>query len=225
MLNSVWDNDPVGYAKIRECWLNTRRELYIREYLRNLRDGDVVLEVGSGTGNLLRSLATQFGRLHFVGIEPLQSYVDYSNHEAQKEALRNVSFIVGSGEEVSSLVRHTCRVILSNDVLHHVADQKALARSLAVVSDESTDWLAIEPNCLNLYTFYKQATAPGEQNFFPSRFLAHASEWQVLSKRYLFLIPPFVREPGAFLKKIEEAFEWMPFVAGGVVLHLKRKEP
>jgi len=221
MLNSIWDDDPVGYAALRECWLNTRRQLYIERYVGALRDGDVVLEIGSGTGNLLRSLAIKYTRLTFVGIEPLTPYVSFSNQQSLDCGLSNVKFLAGSGEEASLLVRDKCRLILTNDVLHHVDNQQALSCSLASVSDELTEWLAIEPNYLNMYTLYKQATAPGERNFFPSRFLANAAAWRLLRSRYLFLIPPFVKDPPPFIKIIERSLEWVPLLAGGVFLHLK----
>lgn len=221
MFNSVWDHDPLGYSRLRDCWLNVRRFNYLKDFINTLKDGDLVLEIGSGTGNLILELAAQYRGINFVGVEPLHSYVEHAKQEAQRRALSNLRFICGLGEDVQNIFHQKCRLILSNDVIHHVRDPRILCSSLSNVADEDTEWIAIEPNYLNFYTFIKQATGAGEQNFLPKYFLKNAPDWRLVFKRYLFLIPPFIKNPSYLLKRVETAFEWMPLIAGGIALHLK----
>ena len=223
MLNSVWDHDPEAYAKLRQCWLNTRRQAYISKALEKLDTGDLVLEVGSGTGNLLIELASKSPDLSFIGVDPLTPYVEFATNQAILRSLANVRFFTSTGEDIDKTIKQTCRLILSNDVIHHVNDEAALSHAIFALSSKETEWIAIEPNCLNPYTFWKQATGAGEKNFYPRSFLNKASDWICQSKEHLFLIPPFLKDPPGFLKMIERKLEWVPCTAGGVVLRLKPK--
>src|SRR5208283_6198276 len=78
--NSVHDNDPAGYDRLRSGWLNQRRADFIIKRLRGygLPGGSLVVEIGSGAGGLLNRLGRDFPEVRFVGIEPLAGYVDFA---------------------------------------------------------------------------------------------------------------------------------------------------
>lgn len=219
--NSTFDNDPRLYDSLRSCWLNQRREEFIAAQLERYRlpDGALVLEIGSGTGWLLNRLGTQFPRLRFMGLEPISGYVDF----AAAKAPANVFYSKTTLENVEELPERP-RVLLSNDVLHHVPSYEGAVRAAARLASAECRWLAIEPNYRNLYTFVKQATGYGEQNFWPGRFgrTAAAEGWTLQLRGHLFLIPPSVKQPPAWMKTVEKRLDGVPFLAGGVFLELRQ---
>ena len=131
-----------------------------------------VLELGSGTGMLLNRLAAAVPDREFCGLDPLDSYVRFA---AEKSCVRNVAYIRGVAEEAQQcLPRNDFGVVLSNDVLHHCVDLSRVAEQVSLVSRPDAQWLLIEPNCLNLYSFCRQLFVPGESVFWPCRFLRAA---------------------------------------------------
>ena len=125
-LNSTYDASPSDYDLLRDCWLNQRRFLFIAERLVGwgVSSGGSVLELGSGTGWLLRRLAARFPSISFVGLEPNPLYVDFAEARGRDENLR---YVEGSVEKAGSLLDERLDVILSNDVLHHVESQATAA--------------------------------------------------------------------------------------------------
>lgn len=225
MLNSIYDALPQEYDALRSCWLNERRRIYIHHWLAGevVRRGPLrVLELGSGTGWLLGELAQAFPDCCFTGVEPLESYVEYSRTRAQNS---NLVFIRGTAETFQQPAGWSpFDVVLSNDMLHHVESLSAVLANVTNSVSPSAKWLLIEPNCANPYTFVRQATLPGERNFWPGQFLRLASSagWSSGRRDYLFLIPPFIRNPPRAARALEQHIEWIPFLAGGVALVLGR---
>ncbi|MGH9317867.1 MAG: methyltransferase domain-containing protein [Thermoanaerobaculia bacterium] len=228
MWNAVWDDRPAEYAQERDCWLTRRRALFVEKFLESASSGQHVLELGSGVGDLLIALATARPDLRFVGIEPQRSYVEFSEQAAKDRGLRNLSFEISSAEQVDSLFSRHDELpwILSNDLLHHVADEARVLESVSRVANQDTRWLAIEPNWRNPYVFVGQAFKRGERNFRPARFLdqGRALGWFCEEQSFLFLIPPFVKSPPRSLVTLERKIERFPVLAGGIALRLARAE-
>jgi SAM-dependent methyltransferase len=222
-LNAAYDESPELYDAMRDCWLNERRLAFIVGEIARRRPsaGARVLEIGSGTGWLLRRLAERFPELSFVGLEPIEGYVSY----ARSRGLRsNVSLALGRAEEAHEAVTGTVDVILSCDVLHHVESSSTTVASLSRIAPLGTTWIAIEPNWKNPYVFFGSANKPGERNFWPRAFErdARRAGWSRRARGHLFLIPPFWKRPPAWMKAIESRLEWIPWIAGGVYLELER---
>lgn len=228
MWNAKWDDRPTDYAETRDCWLTRRRLLYVSEVLREAAPGQRVLELGSGTGEILISLAGSRPDLHFIGTEPQQSYVDFSIDEASKQDLRNLSFRTAPADGVAGLFRQGERFdwILSNDMLHHVPDEGKVLEAVARVARAGTRWLVIEPNWRNPYVLIGCAVKRGERNFWPGPFLSRgrAQGWACVDRSFLFLLPPFVKKPPRLLIDLEKTFEKYSLLAGGVALTLVRQE-
>lgn len=225
MLNSIYDSRPHEYDALRSCWLNERRRGHIRQWLSEQvahRGPLRVLEVGSGTGWLLGELALAFPDCFFAGVEPIESYTEYSRARVHSS---NVTFIRDTAEAFHRPTEWPpFDIVLSNDVLHHVTSVSAVTTNLTKSVSRSAKWLLIEPNCMNPYTFFRQATLPGERNFWPGQFLREASSagWSPERRDYLFLIPPFVRNPPRAARALERRLEWIPVLAGGVAVVLGR---
>lgn len=216
--NSVYDDDPAGYDRLRSGWLNQRRADFIANRLRGygLAAGSLAVEIGSGAGRLLNGLGRRFPDLRFLGIEPLGGYVDF----ARTGAPSNVSYLTATAEDAGPLLPGPPRLVLSNDVLHHLPSYSMAARGLARHAAAGCLWLALEPNQWNPYTFLRQSAGYGERNFHPRAFAQAAGRegWRLGSREYLFLIPPFVKQAPAWMKAMERRFERVPMLAGGVCL-------
>ena len=225
MLNAEWDDRPAEYAATRDCWLTRRRLGYMTEVVAALPEGARVLEIGSGAGEILISLALGHPRIRFVGLEPQASYVAFALEAAHRQGASNVSFRPGTAEEADAALagEPAFDLIVSNDVLHHVASQERTAAAAARVARPGTDWLAIEPNWRNPYVLLRCALKRGEHNFWPAPFLraARRAGWTVGRRSFLFLIPPFIKEPSPFFARLERRYESLPLVAGGVALLLQ----
>lgn len=62
-----------------------------------IRDGDAVLDIGSGTGALTTAIAAAAPSSHIVGIDPAASYVGYARTRHQEERIR---FEVGDADRL-----------------------------------------------------------------------------------------------------------------------------
>jgi SAM-dependent methyltransferase len=225
VLNAEWDDRPEDYAAMRDCWLTRRRLRYMTEVVGALPEGARVLEIGSGAGEILIALALGHPRLQFVGLDPQSGYVAFASEAAGRQGAANVSFRRGTAEEADAALSGEpgFDLIVSNDVLHHVASQQGTAVAAARLARPGARWLAIEPNWRNLYVLVRCAWTHGEKNFWPAPFLraARSAGWTGGRRSFLFLIPPFVKEPSPFFARLEERLEsWSP-VAGGVALLLQ----
>ena len=227
MLNAHWDDRPDAYAQTRECWLTRRRVRFLSRFLRNLPDGARILEIGSGAGEVLIALSIEHPRLTFVGLEPQASYVDFATRAAGRRKLRNCSFRVGSAEAAGEAFAADLPfdLVLSNDVLHHIARTELAAASVARVTRPGARWLAIAPHGRHLDGRGRGSWRRGEANFGPAPFLkiARRAGWTGERRSFLFLIPPFIKSPSWLLVRLEGWLEELPVVAGGVALEMERE--
>ncbi|MET0603446.1 MAG: class I SAM-dependent methyltransferase, partial [Baekduia sp.] len=159
-----------------------------------------------------------------VGVEPLEGYVDYARKQAAALDLP-ARYAVGTGEALATALPagFAPDVILTNDVLHHVADMGAATAAAAVACAPGARWLALEPNPRNPYVVVAHTLRRGEQVFDRRAFAAAAARagWQITRQGSLFLIPPQIREPATPLVTLERALEHRPRLAGGIALELE----
>jgi len=187
------------------------------------RPGDVVLEVGCGTGGLLRRLSAERPDLRFRGVEPLESYVEFCGRQSTVDADR-LTVVQGFAENLGTLDLPKADWILTNDVLHHVDDFLLATQGLAAVSQPWAQWLSIEPNPQNPWVIWYHTRTEGERVFHARTFLKAAREsgWELLNSDRLFLVPQAIRQPPKVLQLAERGAERMPVISGGLLLHLSR---
>ncbi|MFZ4517539.1 MAG: class I SAM-dependent methyltransferase [Microthrixaceae bacterium] len=221
-LNAQFDDDPDGYDARREGWLFERRLRELRLHLDTLRDGDTVVEVGSGTGLLLRRLAAERPALRFVGVEPIEGYVDFARSRAAE--LPNLRFEVGTGERLAESDPGRADLVLTNDVLHHVEDLDATCAGVGDVARPWTQWVAIEPNPQNPWVIWYHTRTEGEALFRPRAFLAAAARhgWSAVQRAHLFLVPQAIARPPRPLVLAERGLERLPVLSGGSLIRLVR---
>jgi SAM-dependent methyltransferase len=216
-----WDARPDEYDAHRTGWLADRRLAFIGAWLPAgpLR----VLELGSGTGRVLLDLARARPELDVVGVDPLEGYVAYAREQARAAGVA-ARYATGTGEQLDRALPDgfVADVVLSNDVLHHVEDLGAVARSVAAAARPGARWLAIEPNPRNPYVNVAHRLRAGEHVFDRRGFeqAAVAAGWHVSDRGSLFLVPPQIRTPSTPLIRLERGLERRPRLAGGLALEL-----
>lgn len=90
----------------------------------NIKQGDVVVDLGSGAGNdvfVARSIAGETGRV--IGIDMTEEMIDKANKNKEKLGYKNIEFYLGEIENIP-LESNTTDVIISNCVLNLVPDKK-----------------------------------------------------------------------------------------------------
>ena len=226
MLNGKWDNDPAGYDALRTSWLQQRRNLLVLEFLDQAEEDSLVLEIGSGTGTSLIEMAIRRPDLHFVGVEPLLSYVEYAEQQRAARDVSNIRFLCGFAERLGDVINSgpKASLVISTDVLHHVTDLPAVAHAITEFTTDKAHWLAIEPSWLNPYVFQFCARTAGERNFWPRPFLSEMRKngWEKDSTRYFTLIPSFIKSPPRWMLRTEKAIEGIPILAGRVALQVRK---
>lgn len=220
--NAGFDDRPQVYDDLRaEGHMARRRTAYYTTVLDEVPGA--VLELGSGTGTLLRRLAAARPDRTFVGVEPLAGYVDFANGRARAEGSANVRFEVGVGEAIPAAVDDaSVDLVVSVDALHHVTDVDQVIAEVTRVAAPGARWRAMEPNRVHPYVLAYHVLTPGERTFPARDFLRRARRagWRLVRRERLFTYPSAVRAVPAWAARLERRVEWFAPVSGAVVLDL-----
>jgi ubiquinone/menaquinone biosynthesis C-methylase UbiE len=220
--NASYDEQPEAYESLRaEGHMTRRRVEYFEDVLR--RVPGTVLEIGSGTGTLLRRLAGTHPERRFTGVEPLPNYVDFANGRSRDLGLANVVFEVGTGEALPAGVADgSVDLIVSVDALHHVDDLDAVIAEASRVAAPGARWRAMEPNRLHPYVYLWHTVTAGERTFDAGDFVrrAQAAGWRLAGKDRLYIFPSTVQQVPAWAERLERFLERVPFLSGGLALDL-----
>ena len=109
-----------SYAAHRQIHPGVLQELY---QMGQLDSGCRLLEVGCGTGNYAKALASQVGCVSF-GLDPAS--VMLAHARAQPEG---VAWVLGQAERLN-FTNDTFDLIFSVDVIHHLSDKAAFYREV-----------------------------------------------------------------------------------------------
>lgn len=93
--------------------------------LSNMKEGDTVLDLGSGAGNdcfVSRAIVGEKGNI--IGLDFADNMLEKANENVRKLGYKNVSFIKGDIENIP-LDENTIDVVISNCVLNLVPNKKA----------------------------------------------------------------------------------------------------
>ncbi|SDG08916.1 class I SAM-dependent methyltransferase [Klenkia brasiliensis] len=187
--------------------------------------GDV-LELGCGTGTLLRALAAAHPDRRFHGVEPLGNYVDFATRRAAERGLGNVRFSQGTGEDLDAVAdAGEAGLVITVDTLHHVFDGPRVVRQVHRAARRDGRWVAMEPNRVHPYVWAYHVLTDGERTFPSRRFLRHAAAagWQLQGRSCMYLFPSGVATVPGWAERLERRFEGFRPTAGAVVLDLLRR--
>jgi ubiquinone/menaquinone biosynthesis C-methylase UbiE len=96
-----------------------------------IRSGDVVLDIGAGTGRLGRHVIDIIGPTgNFLGIDPLEERIKIANG---KNGHPNAAFQVGSAEKLDTVADNSIDVVYLSQVFHWVLDKEAALREVSRV--------------------------------------------------------------------------------------------
>ena len=220
--NAGFDDRPATYDELRADGHMARRRT--DHFARVVRETPgTVLELGSGTGTLLRRLAAGAPDRTFVGVEPLANYVEFANARAAAEGSENVRFEVGVGEALPPAVAPgSVDLVISVDALHHVTDVDQVVEEVARVAAPGARWRAMEPNRLHPYVLAYHVLTAGERTFPARDFVRRAARagWRLAGRERMFTYPSGVAGVPPWAARLERRLEWIPPVSGAVVLDL-----
>jgi ubiquinone/menaquinone biosynthesis C-methylase UbiE len=223
-LNASFDDVPDAYDQLRTSGHMARRRA---EYFEGVvaESSGLVLELGCGTGPLLRHLAARFPQRTFVGVEPLTTYVEFARRRAAEAHLTNVRFEVGLAEDIAAVAGPVpAGLVISVDMLHHVRDMGKVAREALKVTAAGGRWRAQEPNAVHPYVWLYHTLTAGERTFPVRSFLdvARGAGWQPAGRECMYLFPSGVAKVPGWAERLERRAERLRPIAGGVVLDLLR---
>lgn len=220
--NAGFDDRPATYDELRADGHMARRRTESFAAVVEETPG-AVLELGSGTGTLLRRLAEGLPDRTFVGVEPLANYVEFANARALAAGSTNVRFEVGVGEALPAAVEPgSVDLVISVDALHHVTDVDRVVSEVARVAAPGARWRVMEPNRLHPYVLAYHVLTPGERTFPARDFVRRAARagWRLTGRERLFTYPSGVASVPPWAARLERRLEWIPPVSGAVVLDL-----
>ncbi|MCW2698080.1 MAG: methyltransferase type 11 [Modestobacter sp.] len=221
--NAGFDEFPEAYDELRAAGHMARRRA---DFFTDVIDRfpGVVLEIGCGTGTLLRNLAARRPDRQFIGIEPLPNYVDFARSKAAAAGRGNVQFEAATGETLSAVVEpDSIGLVISVDALHHVTDSGEVVREVARAATSGAHWWAMEPNRVHPYVWAYHVFTTGERTFPARDFIrrARAAGWDLVSRQNMYLYPSGIAQVPGWAERLELRWERHRPVAGAVVLDLR----
>ena len=138
-------------------WREAREAAALAD-LAGIRDGDIVGEIGAGSGRFSMALATRVGpRGRVFATELSTEAVAAIAARAADEGLSNVREIHATRSD-THLPDNCCSVLLLRNVYHHVQDPQVFAPALRrAVRGEIPDWNG--PMWLTIFRAMPRATA------------------------------------------------------------------
>lgn len=220
--NAGFDAHPEAYDELRAAGHMARRRADFFTWVVDETPG-VVLEIGCGTGTLLRNLAVRHPDRTFIGVEPLANYVEFARERAQADGSAKVRFEAATGETVDTVVPPaSIGLVITVDALHHVTDLDQVVRAVSGVTAPGARWRAMEPNRVHPYVLAYHVLTAGERTFDVRDFLrrAGAAGWRLQGRRNMYLYPSGVAQVPEWARRVELRWERFRPLAGAVVLDL-----
>jgi len=180
--------------------------------------GEVVLELGSGSGDVLAGVARERPDVRFVGIDLDQAMVEYA---AATHAGPNVTF--ERRDLVTAPPELRAKLVFGIDVLHHVPRAETFVAAVARLLAAGGRWLAIEPDSRNPYIWLHQEqmrrAGLDEHHFRRGAFERawEASGLELVERRTAFVVPGAVQRVPGLVARAERLLERVPGLAGSVV--------
>jgi trans-aconitate methyltransferase len=218
-VKSHFELEPADYERARQGHLQRRRvTLVAADVASRAHTGDLVVEIGSGPGDVLAALAAERADVRFLGIDTDEAMIA---HAESTHASENASFRVL--DLVDEPLGETARVIFCIDVLHHVHGLDRLAARIAQMLEPDGLWTSIEPNSRNPYIWFRQErmrrAGLDEDHFRPDVFdrAVASAGLCVVGRTTAFLVPGRVQSVPRVAAWGEGFLERVPFLGGSIV--------
>ena len=218
-MKSHFELSPAEYEARRQGHLQRRRvALVAADVAAHAREGDQVVEVGCGPGDVLAALAAQRPDVGFIGLDVDGAMIAHAN---DAHAAGNIAFRVVDVAETP--IAERARVVFGIDVLHHVHALDRFALSVARILVPGGIWTVVEPNSRNPYIWLHQERmrrAGLDEAHFPRAPFARAVDGaglQIIESSTAFLVPGSVRSVPRLVERVESMLERVPLLGGSVV--------
>jgi ubiquinone/menaquinone biosynthesis C-methylase UbiE len=125
MSGVMWDGPELAeyYDKVSDAQFESGRMLVDR---MGIKSGDIVLDIGCGTGRLALYLSKVVGLSGSVtGIDPSPYRTVIADRKCKEMALKNVRFVIGRGEDLSAFSDGSFGRAYYSSVFHWIADKNA----------------------------------------------------------------------------------------------------
>ncbi len=212
--------------------LNTKAQfLNGLELVRNiqLKEGDHVLDVGCGTGNILLHLTQQHPNCNFAGIDLSSDMLDVGKKQADLLNIHNIKFIQGNIEELDIDLYD---VIISNAAFHWFNKERVLEKLVsslrndgilaiytagidneieAVLDEEEREFL-LSINQLGLVDYYKKFDSFSKRRITPVELMRSFVEKDLVVSDYGLVLRK------VYFSNFEEYFSWLK-ASGSMWLH------
>lgn len=142
---------------ITKIWWNFNRQIIWKNINGNISDGDMLLDVGCGTGQYIVPLAKR--KINCFGIDPLKSSIIRSQDHANAENVSNVLLFLGNGEHLPFKDK-SFNVVLCLSTLQHVANQKKTFDEIQRVLKNKGLLIIQIPTDRNANTFFRKIKTP-----------------------------------------------------------------
>lgn len=91
----------------------------------NIKKGDYILDIGCGTGRLAEYISEIIGNKgHIYSIDPAEYRIQVAQKKIKGKSLLNISFEVGSGEDLSGFADNSFDTVVMNVVFGWITDKK-----------------------------------------------------------------------------------------------------
>ena len=221
-MRSHFELTPAEYEARRQGHLQRRRaELVRADVAARARDGDLVVELGCGPGDILAEVARAHPGVEFLGLDIDGPMVD---HATLAHGATNLAFRRADVADVALDVH--ARVVFGIDVLHHVHELRPFVEAVSALLGPTGWWTVIEPNSRNPYIWLHQErmrrAGLDEDHFRPGPFEREIarSGLRVARRTTAFVVPGFVRSVPGPLVWAETHVERVPLLGGSVVYGL-----
>lgn len=221
-MKSHFELTPSQYEAQRQGHLQRRRAAIVgADVATRARDGDLVVELGCGPGDILADVARAHPGVEFLGLDIDRGMVEHARfaHEASNLTFRETDVADGC------LDLHAC-VVFSIDVLHHVHELRPFVGAVSALLGRTGWWTVIEPNSRNPYIWLHQErmrrAGLDEDHFHRGPFEREVarSGLRVARRTTAFAFPGFVRSVPSPLAWAEARLERVPLLGGSVVYGL-----
>jgi len=169
----------------------------IHPYLKQISNGGIVLDLGCGTGDLVRYLANRYQRLNFIAADIHRPTLNYAKQFKQK----NVSYINNTEDKIP-LNNNSVDFLYCTEVIEHVEDDKAFIKELRRVLKKNSFTVITTPN-LDKVPF--ENTNPDHKRHYPVKKLTElfgSEKFNIINVDYRW--PKISRKIDSFINRMKE---------------------